>query len=549
MSALKTLVMMQLKEKLNLKNKKFKSKKTLFNVIFTILKFAMVVALCYLILFFCNYLGLFSLINQIPRSVITVVFTLMMIISIISATLGLNKSMYYSFDNPVLLTLPCRPTQVYLSKLIVFYIFEVIKNMSFMVPLFIAYGLISGFGLLYYPWVLFCFIFISMIPVLIGAILSIPTMWFYNFFRPYKRLQAVTLIVIVTGVTFAVVAGISLIPENIDLVKTWGTTYWQIQDFLAQFVTKFKIFDDTVLMIVGKRIGLINKVFTIDNIINFALMLLFIVALFFVGLITAKPLFYKMASKPFEYRKGIVKEKKNVVSNKMQSIIKTEFKLNLRNAEKVFTNVGVMIALPILVFFLNKIFAAMNTRMLGNNMAIAFNVLIILLVALTSSSYAASVFSKDGRSSYLIKVQPSKFQPLLISKLLFNTIFMMVSFVATFIVLLMSTNLGLTKCLIIILSIIFIYFAHLFYSAELDIMNPQIELYATIGANENNPNETKSTLVAFLAAFLTFGMMLFLLIEDPNLFTYIKILAIGLVMMLFRGYMLLNKIKLYYKEK
>lgn len=549
MRALKTLVMMQLKEKLNLKNRTFKSKKTLFNSIFAILKFAMVVALCYLILFFCNYLGLFSLINQIPRSVITVVFTVMLLISIVSATFGLNKSMYYSFDNPVLLTLPCRPTQVYVSKLIVFYIFEVIKNMSFMVPLFIAYGMISGFGLLYYPWVLVCFIFISMIPVLVGAILSIPTMWFYNFFRQYKRLQAATLIVIVTLVTLAVINGIALIPENIDLIKTWGTTYWQIQDFLAEFVVKFKLFDDVVLMIVGKRIGLINKVFTIDNLINFVMMIVFIVGLFFIGLITAKPLFYKMASKPFEYRKGIVKEKKNVVNKKMNSILKTEVMLNIRNAEKIFTNVAIMIALPISVFFLNKIFAAMNTRMLGNNMAISFNILIILLIALTSSNYAASVFSKDGRSSYLIKVQPSRFQPLLLSKLLFTTVFMMVAFIATFVVLLLSTSLGFTRCLIIILSVLFIYFAHLFYSAELDIMNPQIELYATIGGNENNPNETKSTLVAFLAAFLTFGMMLFLLIENPGLVTYLKIMGLGLVMMLFRGYMLLSKIKLYYKEK
>ena len=54
MRALKTLVMMQLKEKLNLKNKNFKNKKAFFNVIFTILKFAIVVALCYLILFFAK---------------------------------------------------------------------------------------------------------------------------------------------------------------------------------------------------------------------------------------------------------------------------------------------------------------------------------------------------------------------------------------------------------------------------------------------------------------------------------------------------------------
>lgn len=549
MNALKTLVIMQLKEKLNLKNTKFKSKNTLFKSIFSILKFALVVALCYLVLFLCNYLQLFSLINAIPRSVITVVFTVMLIISIISATLGINKSMYYSYDNPVLLTLPCKPTQVYLSKLIVFYIFEVIRNMSFMVPLFIAYGIISGFTILYYPWVLFCFLFISMIPVVIGAILSIPTMWFYNFFKQYKRLQAATLAIIIVGVVFVVIEGISLIPENIDLIKTWGTTYWQIQDFLNKFIVDFALFDKLVIMVVGLKSGLVNKVFTIYNFLNFLYMIIAIALIFALGLVTVKPLFYKMASKPFEYRKEKVKTKANKALDKKVSILKNEFLLNLRSAEKIFLNVGILIALPILVFFLNKMFAAMNTRMLGNNMAVSFNILIILLIALSSNSYASSIFSKDGRSSYLIKVQPSRYQPLLISKLVFNTIFMLLAFIATFIVLLLSTSLGFSKCLVIILTVTCIYFAHLFYSAELDIMNPQIELYATIGGNDSNPNEMKSTLVAFLASFLTFGAMLFLLVENSGLITYLKVMFIGLAMMLIRLYMLLTKIKLYYKEK
>ena len=126
---------------------------------------------------------------------------------------------------------------------------------------------------------------------------------------------------------------------------------------------------------------------------------------------------------------------------------------------------------------------------------------------------------------------------------------MLGAFTATFFVLLENTALGFGNCLILIISTVAIYFAHLFYSAELDIMNPQTELYATIGNSDSNPNETKSTVIAFLGAFVTFGMFLFLLVENPNLITYIKLLVIGIALMLFRLYMLLNKIKLYYMER
>ena len=118
---LKTLVSMQLKEKLNLKGRSKFSKRTLFGMIFSLIKFALIVGLCFVFLFIARMLQLFSLTGILPTSIITVVFTVMLLISIVATTISLNKSMYYSYDNPVLLTLPCKASEVYLSKLIVYY--------------------------------------------------------------------------------------------------------------------------------------------------------------------------------------------------------------------------------------------------------------------------------------------------------------------------------------------------------------------------------------------------------------------------------------------
>lgn len=552
MNALKTLVIMQLKEKLDLKVQKFKSKKTLFSLIYSILKFAVVIALCWLVLFLCQWLKLFSLTIVLPTSLLAIVFSVMLAISIISATMGLTKSMYYSYDNPVLLTLPCRPTQVYLSKLIVFYIFELIRNMSFMVPLFIAFGIINSLPTIYFLWIFVCFIFISMIPVVVGAILSIPMMWFYNFFRQYKRLQFTSFVIIGTIITFAVIKLISIIPQNIDIIGTWGTTYWKIQDLFKAFVAKFNILYNLTVMIVGNRVGSTMKavIFSAKNLTYFAVLIVSITAIFALGLLIVKPLFYKMASKPFEYRKNNdVKAKKNKVLNKKISTFKTQVLLSIRDAEKMFLSLILMVALPILIFFLNKLFGAMNTGSLGNNLTVAFNILIIMLISLSSNSYAASVFSRDGRSSYLIKVQPSRYQPLLISKLFVNTVFMAISYLATLFVLIYSSGISTLQSIYLIVGCFGIYIAHLAYSAELDIMNPQIELYATIGSSDSNKNETKSTIIAFLGAFaFAFAAFIFLKEALENA-PYVKLMIVGLVFMAFRVYMLHNKIKLYYKEK
>jgi hypothetical protein len=112
------------------------------------------------------------------------------------------------------------------------------------------------------------------------------------------------------------------------------------------------------------------------------------------------------------------------------------------------------------------------------------------------------------------------------------------------------------------LSIIFIYVAHLMYCAELDIMNPQYEIYATVGASDNNPNENKATLSAFIISFLVAGVGILLLIDKSTIIdnikitenvildsVYIKFFFIGLAAMIYRVYLYFSKIKLYYKEK
>ena len=198
---------------------------------------------------------------------------------------------------------------------------------------------------------------------------------------------------------------------------------------------------------------------------------------------------------------------------------------------------------------MNKIFLAMNTRQQGDYMVVAINVLIILLIALNANFYASSIYSRDGRSSYLIKTQPARYWPLLIAKLFPNTLFMMLSMIATFIILLLTTSIGAGTVVMLMVSIVAIYLTHLLYCAELDLMNPQIELYATVGGSENNPNENRATLWAFVASFGVAGGLLLLLLEPAGFNPYIKLLVGSLLALAVRLNLFFTKIKLYYKEK
>lgn len=553
MKNLLILVKMQLKEQLNFKRLEVESVskfQIIASVLGAVLKFAMVTVLCAAFLIVAKLIGLFSFADlPIPSTVISFVFSVMLLLSVISCMVGLTKSMYYARDNAVLLTLPCLPIQVYLSKLIIFFIFEIKRNLSFTVPLFIAYFATHGYNFLAYPWMLFCMLWVSLFSVAIGALLSIPAMWVANFFRQKKWLQMTGLALVVIAAASALFYGISLIPENIDLLATWDTTYWEIQDFLNGYATNFSALYDITLLMLGETKNLVT-VFPIGpTALRFVILAAVTIALLAIGLLIVRPLFYKMASTPFEYLKKQVKPKPNVMRTRRVAAVYNEFLVAFKTPNRMFANVGILIAIPMLIFLLNKIFLAMNTRELGDYMVVAFNVLIILLVALNANGSAASLFSKDGRSSYLIKTQPSKYPILILSKLLPNTVFVLTALTATYFILLSTTSIGAADTTMLMLSVGMTYLAHMLYCAGLDLMNPQVELYATVGSSESNPNETKATLSAFIISFLTAAIIFLLLMEGVGFNVYAKYILISFAVLLYRVWIFFSDLRVYYKEK
>ena len=565
MNNLITLVKMQLKEKLNLKAVKsegFSAFKLLVTVFFALLKFAVITAIFVVMLFLINYLGIFNLVQRTPTTVMSIVFGIMLIASIISCTAGLTKAIYFSRDNAILLTLPCRPIQVFLSKLIIFFAYELKRNFNFMIPLFVAFFILHGYSVGAYIWLLVCFVFISMFTVAIGALLSIPAMWVSNIFRQNRYLQIGTLVVSVSALIVALFYAVSLIPKNLDLLASWPLITMDIQELTnVIYPEKLKWFYYITTMFLGE--GLIYAEFPIGaTIIKFAILLGITALMLGLVLLIVLPLFYGMASKPFEYLKKQVKPRQNRVHSKKTTTVVTEFITAIKNPTRMFTNVGILIATPLLTFLLNRLFFAMNTDELGDTLVIGFNILIILLIVLNANTSMASIYSRDGRAAYLIKTQPTNANILLFSKLIPDAMFCLVSLVATTVILIISSNMGWINALCLMFSVIFIYIAHLMYCAELDVMNPQYEIYATVGASDSNPNENKATLSAFLISFLVAGIGILLLIDDSKIVgnikitetiildsVYIKFFFIGLAAMIYRVYLYFSKIKLYYKEK
>ena len=547
-SVLKTLTLMQLKEKLDM-SYLGSFVKTLFKVVWTVIEFAVITVVCYFVFYFIKLLGIFSLTSDVPSSVMVVIFTVMLAISIIFSTMGLVKSLYFSKDNSVLLTLPASPSLVFLSKLAVYYCYELKKNFMFIVPIFIGYGIAKGLVWAYYPWLLFLFVFISALPVIISALLSIPCMFVYQFIKKVSIIQYAIYVMLAGVGIYLVYSLIDMIPANIDFVATWGTTYWEIQDFLKAFTETLPFMTAFTELIVGKTVGLTVSVFSIKTLWGTLILIGATAVLIILCFLLAKPLFYSMASKPFEFsKKSNVKEKENNVKPGFLSALYKETVIGVRSNYFIKLAATLIVVMPLAILLLNKLYSAMNTRFIGMQMTVSFNAIIMLLILLSTNIDVASVYSRDGSTAYLNKVQPTAYGPLLFSKLLANLFIALVGVIVTIVVYAEYCPLNLTDFVMFALCIYFVYVCHLFWSAELDIMNPQYSQYATFNDQANNPNENMSGIILIILSLFVFGATLLLSMSEPT-GVWVKIGAICIVFAIMKIATFFLKIKVFYKEK
>lgn len=552
-ASLKTLVTMQIKEKMDFSYLKSK-RQTVFKITWFFLGFAVVTALIAVLFYFVKLLGLFSLVKDIPTSVISIAFSVMLALSVVTDTVGLMRALYFSRDNTVLLTLPAPPALVFFSKLAVYYIYELKKSFLFTIPLFVAYGIIKGLPVYYYPWLLLLFGFVSALPVLIAGVLSIPAMFISVFVNRFKWLQYTLYGTLALALIVALWYAIGLIPKDIDFIATWGTTFWEIQDFLKAYMKNFAPLYAFTELIVGRTVGLSNLIFH-SRTLPYLLALIGVLAvLLLLCFLLSRPLFYRMASTPFEFKKRTIEPKPNRVHNPICSALVKELIGGIRSNSLVRLFGTVAVIMPIAIQLLNKLYSAMNTRFIGTQMTVCFNVLIMLLIVLSTNIDIASVYSRDGSSAYLNKVQPTGYAGLLISKLVIPMVVTFAGVAYTTVIFARFTTfvprpaLSLLEVVCLGLTVYFIYVAHLFYSAELDIMNPQYAQYATFNEQANNPNENLSGIMAILFSVIAFAVALFLS-SMATKGVWVRLCLVTLVIAVAKCMTYLMKIRVFYKEK
>jgi len=543
---LKTLVAMQLKEKLGGKGKKDK-KAFLLKLMLFFLAFALTTVFAFLVFFVLDWVGVPEP-SYIPINVLTFIFSLVMMLSIIFTTFSLLKSLYFAFDNQILITFPVSSGQVFISKLIVFYVLELKRAANYILPLFIAFGIINSLSVGYFFVLPFAFLVISLIPVIIAAFLSIPLLFAILFLQKFKLIQ---LVLAAAGMTLAILLVfriIAAIPADIRFFENPENYIDVIRSFLSRFSANFIMFAWLTEMAVGSLTIIGHTAITGRSVVIFFSTLGVSIALLVAAFFIIRPLYFLMVSKPRENRQPKLKKaKSNVKLKSYISILKKEALLRFRTPSALaFTLLGLII-MPIALFLLNRIYAAFDTILLGDMVALATNFLILTLIITSQHIRAASIFSSEGKAMYLLKTTPDTVKANIGAKMLLDTLLAAVSLLLTVIIIARANNLPSSMVALIFFSTLSFMVGHICWSIELDITNPQYNKIVDGVHESSNVNESKSMIIALLLSFLVTIVATFLMIQDYST-AWIRISLVAAAFVSIRAYLLITNIKVYFKE-
>ena len=490
------------------------------------------------------FYAVFGLIKfKASENLLTLVIFATQVLSIISCTVSLSDTLYISKDNQMLMTYPVKHIFIYISKLLVVYILELYKSLMFTFPLFMAYGLMAG-GILnvnYVVSLVFFSIFLPLVPVLIGAIVSIPVVLISKLLKRVPFIKGVMTVAIFVGLALLTGLVVKLLPDEIRLVALWNSFLKAFEGVVAN-VNKFSLYS----MFVGRALYSNQPVL---NNIYFYLTLLGVLT---VGIALSLPLFFKLASSAQENSIDKKHSSRNVVhKSTFFTFMRKELLLSIRNMNDFSSNYLFLFVMPFVLILMTSIYVRIDRNPLGYSMTYAFCGLLALLMLSASNTASATAISSEGTEFALLKTAPGKTSNIVWAKVLINGILSFISLVISFILLglFLGDKVNTGQLWLEFTFVVLIDIGLILWSIQLDILNPSMKEYATTQNRGDVKNFSTSITIGIVASVIFSSIMIVLFWVSSNLLINTVILVgLGLLFVGGRIYLLINYINTYFHE-
>ena len=514
---MKTLVLLQLDNRY-----RYKSKRAL------IAKLAVktgVFVICTLVMFGVLYLLKYVVNLPVTKDFLLFVLALSQYVGIAVTTIGLKRALYDSNDNAILFAFPAKHSEVFYSKLAVFYIGEFSKSLFFLLPLFLAFGFLTPVSAWFFVNSALMIFVLPTLTVLIAALLCIPLMYLSKFFRRFPAVYSVLLVAVAVLLFAGLTSLLVKVPKPLRIVAIYNTIINGIVKVIVnsnRFALFYSFAADILFL---KNVGL-----------NWLFLLALSAALLVCNYFLARPLFFRMVASSSE----------NAVEKKHRTDYKTkgefgaflfkELTLAKRNIDGSINNYLLLFVMPFLMYSVNHIFGSIELSSRGNALVFGVNMLIGLAFVTASNSHTATALSEEGGEFVLLKTAPGRTYKIAFAKIVSNLVVSSAIIVVTSALMFAFGSLAAADAVFLVLCYLFVNVGHILWSLELDIKNPQLREFASTGHFQNNKNVSASIVFGLVTALL-FGALSAVLYFFMGVWSQMITLALALIFVAVRFYL------------
>lgn len=491
----------------------------------------------------CFFILRIMLSFQIDIYFLSLLLAIMIIGSFITCLDQMSKSLYEAKDRVVLFTFPIQANMVFFSKIIVAYIQELAKNLSFFGSVILAFGIINDMSALYYLSCLFIYLLFPLITVCASALISIPYFYISKVINKISVLKIGVVTLIIAFFAYSIISISTLVPEKFYIVGQWA-------DISHAISTTFRIFAEKswLFLVFAKCMMLENFWLNISIVLSISIVCLWL------SLLIAQKLFLKMTATLMN-EKAVKKEKNSIKKDKsrrvrqknsFETLIIKELKLLFNNNIIVSTYFFILLS-PFLIYLLNTVYAAMPINGVGRALQFGFNFMIITTLACTSATSCATSISNEGGNINMLQSAPVK--PLYIgfSKILPCMIINTVMIIICWLMVALKLTASPFQFFFMAASSVFVSLAHIFWSFDIDLLNPQFSKGRDEGNKSQNTNMLKSLFVGILICFLL-GLITILTAQENFDFAWIFLFTLSFFLFASRLCLCINRLKIYFKR-
>jgi hypothetical protein len=435
----------------NIDAKFFSSKrKVISKIIFTVV---FLVVLSYLLSMLFSY---FKLLTSIAMSenILIFIISLMVILSTVTCSIGMNKALYYATDGQTLMSLPTTPVLVYFSKLLFYYIFELKRNLLFYFGFFFGYGLHTGKPLNYYLYSLLVYVFLNLLPVCLGAFIGTIGMFIGRFISSTYLFKIFLALGIFVGFYVALLYFTKYIPTEFRLVGRWSDIYKGLMSLL-----------NTVAA--GNPLGYVNSIINGTNVYNgLKTMLMLTILPLIISTLFVKTIYFKLVATPLEIAKKQYKVRKSRLNVKGSFFyfMKKELIVLFRSPTNLIKEYTFILIAPIIIVYFNEIIAALPLKPDGIKLVVVFNFVILLTIFIASNINCSNVLNKESQTLYYLKTLPVSKSSYLLAKIFINLLVDIIGLVICTRIIFVYSKISNYQYLILLFCSFFFIIGHLLYT-------------------------------------------------------------------------------------